>query len=143
MRPIVTAVEIPAPIRVVWDALAAVETHGDWMTDAESIRFLSEQRSGAGTVIRVRTRVGPLRVDDDMEFIEWEPPRRMVVHHIGRVSGNGEFLLKEAPDGTRFTWTEDLHFPWYFGGPLGLIAARAILRRAFQANLKRFAASLG
>jgi carbon monoxide dehydrogenase subunit G len=143
MRPIVTVVEIPAPIRVVWDALAAIETHADWMTDAESIIFLSERRSGPGTVIRVRTRVGPLRIDDDMEFIEWEPPRRMAVRHIGRVSGTGEFLLTEGPDGTRLTWTEVLRFPWYFGGPLGLLVARPILRRVFKANLGRFARSLG
>lgn len=142
MRPIVISIDIPATTKRVWDALAAVETHSDWMTDAEAIVFLSEQKSGKGTRIRVRTRVGPLRVHDDMEFIDWEPPHRMVVRHIGRIGGSGEFLLSTIATGTRFTWEESLRFPWYFGGPLALVLARPVLRRIFTANLERFAATL-
>lgn len=142
MRPIVTSIDIPAPTKRVWDALAAVDTHSDWMTDAESIVFLSEQRSGKGTRIRVRTRVGPLQVHDDMEFIHWEPHHQMVVRHVGRIGGRGEFLLSTTATGTRLTWEESLRFPWYFGGPRAQVVARPILRRIFAANLERFAATL-
>jgi carbon monoxide dehydrogenase subunit G len=142
MAPIVTSLVISAPIQDVWDGLAAVETHADWMTDAESIVFVGERRSGAGTRIRVRTKVGPLRVDDVMEFTAWDPPQTMTVRHVGRIGGGGEFRLTEQDGGTRFTWVEDLRFPWYFGGALGWFFARPILRRIFAANLARFAATV-
>lgn len=140
--PIITHVDIDAPIERVWERLASVESHADWMTDAESIVFLSDEKSGVGTRIRVRTRVGPLRVDDVMEFTEWEPPRLMTVRHVGRVGGGGEFRLHDEGGNTRLTWVEHLVFPWYFGGAVGLALARPVLRRIFAANLKRFAATV-
>lgn len=142
MRPIVTSIDIPAPPEQVWDALAAIGTHSNWMADAESIVFLTEQESGKGTRIRVRTRVGPIQINDDMEFIDWEPHHRMAVRHIGRIGGRGEFLLSATATGSRFTWEESLRFPWYLGGPLVLTVARPVLRRIFAANLERFAATV-
>jgi uncharacterized protein YndB with AHSA1/START domain len=142
MRAIVNSVEIEAPIDRVWEALAAVDRHAEWMTDAESIEFLSERRSGSGTRIRVRTRVGPLRVDDDMEFSVWEPPHRMAVRHVGRIRGGGHFHLAPTATGTQLTWGETLVFPWYLGGVVGRLLAGPVLRRVFAANLERFAATI-
>ena len=37
---------------------------------------------------------------------------------------------------TKFTWNEDLEFPWYFGGRLGeIIAGRFVLRFVWNRNL--------
>ncbi len=110
------------------------------MADAESIEFISDRTSGIGTRIRVRTRVGPLRVDDEIEFTSWRPSSEMAVQHLGRIGGTGEFLLEETGGGTLVTWVEALEFPWYFGGRLGLTVARPALRRAFASNLHNFAA---
>lgn len=140
MRPIVTSIEIAAPVDRVWAALAAVEMHSEWMSDATSIIFLSDKRTGVGTRVRVKTRFGPLRIDDDMEFTEWTSPNLMTVNHVGRIGGRGEFRLSENEgDRTTFTWVEDLIFPWYYGGWFGVAMTRPILRRQFSANLKRFA----
>ena len=138
MKPITNTIVVQAPIEVVWDTLADVESHESWMTDAESIEFLSETRSGAGTRIVVRTRVGPLRSDDTMEFVAWEPPTRMTVVHVGAVRGEGEFTLSPVSGGTKVTWTERFRFPWFLAGPIGAWLARPILGRIFAANLRRF-----
>jgi hypothetical protein len=55
------------------------------------------------------------------------------------VSGSGIFTLEPIDLGrrTRFTWSEDLRFPWYMGGPIaGLIGGRAVLRRIWLRNLR-------
>ena len=53
-----------------------------------------------------------------MEITEWEPERSMGVRHSGIVTGTGVFTLEpiDLERRTRFTWTEDLRFPWYLGG---------------------------
>lgn len=129
---------VPAPIQEVWEDVARLETHTQWMADAASIDFVGEQRSGAGTEIVVETRVGPLRTSDRLEFVRWDPPRRMEVLHSGIVQGSGAFTLSEEATGTRFTWSEDLHFPWYLGGQVAAAVAAPILRRIWKGNLDRY-----
>ena len=45
----------------------------------------------------------------------------------GLVTGTGRFTLEPLDDGrrTRFTWEEELTFPWWLGGPLGAARRRA------------------
>ncbi|MBT8211655.1 MAG: SRPBCC family protein [Acidimicrobiia bacterium] len=134
------SVDIPAPPSAVWADIADVGSHVEWMADAEEIRFLSEQHSGVGTRMEVLTRVGPLSTTDIMEFTAWEPPHRMAIRHEGLVTGEGEFLLEEIPEGTRFIWSERLTFPWYAGGPATALAATPVLAAIWRRNLKRLAA---
>lgn len=136
-------VDAGEPIAVVWDALADLSSHVDWMADAESIEFVGDQRDGVGTVMRVLTTVGPLRTTDVMIVTEWVERDRIVVKHTGTVSGVGAFKLVETPDGTRLDWSEDLQFPWYLGGEAAAKAASPVLRRIWRANLDRFVRSLG
>jgi hypothetical protein len=84
----------------------------------------------------VETRVGFLRTRDVMEFVAWEPPRRMAIRHQGLVTGEGEFILTEIDETTTlFAWREVLRFPWYFAGPLGEIVASPILKAIWRRNL--------
>jgi carbon monoxide dehydrogenase subunit G len=138
-RTIEVSVPIPAPIESVWDDLARIETHAEWMTDAVAIEFLSEARQGVGTRIRVPTKIGPLTTVDYMTFTEWEPPNRMAIAHEGKFTGTGEMVLRAANDGTVLTWREQVHFPPRFAGPLGEWVAAPILRHVWRTNLNRFA----
>ena len=54
------------------------------MADAEVIRFLTEQTAGVGTRFECVTKVGPIRLTDEMEITEWEPGRAMGVRHERR-----------------------------------------------------------
>lgn len=137
MRPIEVSVSIPAPPDAVWADVERIEDHPEWMADAVGIDFSSSQRRGVGTRISVLTRVGPFRTTDEMEFTEWDPPRVMGVSHRGLFTGVGRFTLQPEGDGTRFTWTERIEFPWFLGGPLGALMARPILTRVWRGNLRR------
>ncbi len=132
--------EYAAPPAEVWRVLEPVETHIDWMVDAESIRFVTDQTRGVGTTFDCVTRIGPIRLTDRMEIVEWEPDRAMGVRHDGVVTGTGRFTL-EPLDGdrrTRFTWDEELRFPWWLAGPVGAaIGGRTVMPRIWRGNLER------
>lgn len=135
-------VDIEAPIATVWGAAADLATHVEWMVDAESITFLGEERHGVGTRMAVRTVVGPFRTTDVMEVVEWDEPRLIGVRHDGLVTGTGRFTLTPLAGVTRLTWTEDLSFPWWVGGPVTASAARPVLAWIWRRNLRGLQARL-
>jgi Polyketide cyclase / dehydrase and lipid transport len=112
------------------------------MADAVSIVFDGPLRRGVRTRMWCVTAVGPIRVIDHMEITAWEPERTIGVRHDGIVSGSGAFTMEPIDEGrgTRFTWTERLHFPWYLGGPLGAFVGRPVLARIWRRNLDGLAA---
>ena len=124
----------------VWAVIEPIESHVDWMADAEVIRFRTEQTRGSGTTFDCVTRVGPIRLTDRLEITEWEPGKAMGVRHSGLVTGTGRFTLEPLDGGrrTRFTWQEDLDFPWWLGGPLGeRVGGQQVMRRIWAGNLRR------
>ena len=140
MARIEVSVDIAASPETVWSDVSVLESHVEWMADAESIEFDSDSRAGVGTVMRVLTKVGPLHTTDIIRVLEWDPPHRIGVRHEGLVTGTGEFNLVPTPDGTRFVWAEDLEMPLYFGGRLGAAVAKPILELIWRKNLQRLAA---
>jgi len=129
---------IGAPVEHVWATVEDIATHTDWMADAESIEFLTEQRAGVGTEFDCRTRVGPFTTVDRMRVTEWEPSASMGIEHRGLVTGTGRFTLTGLGTAmTEFCWTEDLVFPRSMGGGIGERAGRPVLERVWRANLRR------
>ena len=124
---------VPATVERVWDDVRDLGSHVEWMADAEEIRFTSESRSGVGTTFDCDTKVGPLRLVDRMEVVEWQEREAIGVRHTGLVTGTGRFTLEREGDGTRFTWEEELAIPWWLGGPL----AAPVLRLVWVRNLRR------
>jgi hypothetical protein len=138
------AVTIDAQPAQVWADLQAVETHVEWMEEAVAIRFIGSQRRGVGTTYECDTAVGPFRLTDVMEITEWEPGRSMGVRHVGLVTGTGVFTLRrKRRNRTRFTWTEQLVFPWWLGGPITALGAKPVLTRIWRRNLRSLAARFG
>ncbi len=138
MTQIRVAIELDAPPSRVWEVVEPIERHVDWMADAVAIRFHGDQTRGVGTTFDCDTKVGPIRLTDEMAITEWEPERAMGVRHEGIVTGSGVFTLDPIDLGrrTRFTWTEDLRFPWYLGGRLGeLVGGRVVMRAIWRRNL--------
>ena len=137
------SVVIAAPRERVWTAAADLASHDEWMTDAESITFLSDRRSGVGTKMEVATRVGPLRTTDIMQVTDWVEGSKIGVRHTGLVTGEGAFELTSVDaDTTTFAWRERLSFPWYLGGPITAWFAAPVLRRIWKSNLDRLRAHL-
>jgi carbon monoxide dehydrogenase subunit G len=133
-----TSVTIDATPEQVWDDVRHIESHVEWMADAVAIRFTSDTTKGVGTTFDCDTKVGPFRLTDRMEITEWDDTRRMGVRHVGLVTGSGVFTLEPSAEGsTAFTWTEQLTFPWWMGGPLGALASRPVMRWIWRRNLSR------
>lgn len=139
------SIVVPAEPAVVWADLRHIARHVDWMSDASSIRFLSEATEGVGVRFECATRVGPIRLIDRMEVTEWRDGQSIGIHHRGVVSGTGRFALTPLRGSggethTQFEWTETLQFPWWMGGAVGAVLARRVLRAVWSRNLSRFAA---
>lgn len=84
-----------------------------------------------GTSFECDTKVGPLRLTDRMEVTEWEEGHLIGVRHHGLVTGKGRFTIERLDRGerTRFTWEEELAFPWRLATPvLGAIWRRNLSR---------------
>ena len=129
---------IDAPPRQVWAQVRDIATHVGWMADAEAIRFTSRRRRGVGTTFECDTRVGPITLTDVMEVTSWVERREIGVHHTGVVTGTGRFTLRRARGGrTRFTWEEQLRFPWWLGGPVGSLVGAPVLWWVWRGNLRR------
>jgi uncharacterized protein YndB with AHSA1/START domain len=135
MTAISVSTTIAAGPEAVWAAIEDVSTHVRWMADAVAIRFTTAARTGVGAAFDCDTKVGPLRLTDRMEVTEWDPPHAMGMRHVGVVTGSGRFTLERASAGTTFTWTEDLAFPRWAGGPVAGVAVAPVLRRVWRRNL--------
>ena len=73
---------------------------------------------GAGAEVTGWTGIGPLGFTDPMVITEWDPPRRCVVTHTGRVvRGTGIFGVSPAGTGSRFAWIEDVQRHPRWEGP--------------------------
>ncbi len=132
------SITVRAPQHVVWAELADLASHTDWMRDARSIGFETQQRRGVGTRMVVETRIGPFRTVDVLEVTKWVEGEAIGVTHHGRVRGQGLFELGSNEKGTAVAWSERLLFPWYLGGPVAAALAAPVLRSVWRRNLASF-----
>jgi hypothetical protein len=139
-RDIAVSIELDASTERVWDLLEPVERHVDWMADAEAIRFIGDQTRGVGTQFICDTKVGPIRLSDEMLITSWVPNEEMGVVHRGLVTGRGTFRLTPIDLGRRcrMDWSETLSFPWWMGGPIGAFVGGFVLRQIWRRNLTAF-----
>ena len=86
MARVTQSVDIAAPVEAVWREAADLASHVEWMADAESIEFQTDQRTDVGTTMQVKTVVGPFRLMDVMEVTEWEAGRLIAVCSLSRRS---------------------------------------------------------
>jgi hypothetical protein len=78
-----------------------------------------------------------------MEIETWDPPRRCVVRHVGKVVRGTGIIEVAALDEDRsaLTWTEQLDLPFGAVGRVGWRLARPIAQWGLGVALRRFAAS--
>lgn len=137
------SIELAASPARVWEIVEPVERHVDWMADAVAIRFTNSQTRGVGTTFDCDTKVGPIKLTDRMEITEWVPEKSMGVKHVGIVTGTGVFTIEPLGNGqyTKFTWSEELTFPWWLGGPIGeVIGGNIVMKAIWRRNLKKLKA---
>jgi carbon monoxide dehydrogenase subunit G len=119
----------------VWRAVTDWPGQRRWML---ATRVHGDQGPGARVV--ARTGIGPLGFTDVMVVTEWDPPRRCVMRHTGRlVRGAGIFEITPGGEGCEFRWTEQLQLPLGVAGRLGWRLIRPLAQRGMDVSLRRFA----
>ena len=140
MAEVVLSVEVGAPAAEVWAAAVDWESQREWMIGTHVWQTTGGPTS-VGSRIAAFTGVGPLGFLDTMQVTHWQPPRRCLVRHDGRVvRGTAAFEVEELPEGrARFVWSEWLELPLGRLGQAGWLVVSPIARVALQVSLRRFA----
>jgi hypothetical protein len=130
------SVDVAATPERVWDAAVDWDRQHEWMA-------LTRVRGGQGPGARLEafTGVGRLGFVDPMTVTTWDPPRRCVVRHDGRVvRGTAAFEVVPLPGGqARFVWTEWLVLPLGLVGELGFALLKPLIRWPLVWSMRRFA----
>ena len=126
---------VPATPEHVWQAVVDWAGQHRWMLGTRV-----HGGHGLGATVVARTGIGPLGFTDTMVVSEWDPPRRCVVRHTGRVvRGAGIFEVSPSGAGAEFRWAEQLDLPLAAAGRLGWPLVRPLAQRGMDASLRRFA----
>jgi len=134
-------VEIASRVVVSADPERVWRAAVDWPTQH---RWLWGTRvrggEGLGASVVAWTGIGPIGFTDTMVITQWDPPRRCVVRHTGRVV-RGDGIFEVVPCGTtcEFRWIEQLQLPLGALGRLGWRVVGPLAQRGLDASLRRFA----
>ena len=129
---------MPGPAEIVWSLITDWEHQDDWMLEASDFEVVGEQREGVGVESRATVRIAGIRTRDTVRVSMWEPPRILVIDHLGWVEGSGEIQLQPVAEGTRMRWRETLFPPPKLGpfGRLGLRLMTPVMQRIFRRDLR-------
>ena len=96
---------------------------------------------GVGAQVIGRTGFGPAGFTDQMVITEWDPPRRCVVRHSGRlVRGLGVFEVMPRGAASEFRWAEHLELPLPpAAGRVAALLLAPVARGGLALSLRRFA----
>jgi uncharacterized protein YndB with AHSA1/START domain len=139
MATVTATIDVDATVEETWEAAIDWAQQGRWVL-ASSVKVTSGDGRGVGATVEARTGIGPLALHDPMEIVEWDPPKRLVLRHVGPfVRGDAIYELERHPgERSRLVWTETLEAP----GPLlrGLYAVGVPLFGVMiRLSLRRFA----
>lgn len=134
-------VDVNAPAEAVWRAVTDWPGQGEWMLGTRVEVTSGGDGRELGAALRAVTGIGRLGVVDTMDVVEWDPPRRCVVRHTGKVvRGDGVFeVLELGPERSRFLWTELLDLPLGALGRAGWPLVRPAFRAGVEASLRKMA----
>lgn len=133
-------VVIEAPPETVWAAVTDWPRQSEWMLGT-TVRSTDLDGVGVGGGLEAFTGVGRLGFVDTMVITEWDPPRRCVVQHTGKiVKGLGIFEVLALPEGrSRFVWAEELDVPLGVLGRLGWPVVRPGFAWGVRRSLQKLA----
>jgi len=134
-------VDVDAPVEAVWQTVTDWPGQGEWMLGTRVEVEGGGEGRHLGARLRAITGVGPLGFADTMEIVEWEPPRRCVVRHTGKVvRGEGVFeVVPLGQDRARFLWYELLDLPLGVVGALGFKVVAPVFRLGIARSLAAMA----
>ncbi|MCA1823940.1 MAG: SRPBCC family protein [Frankia sp.] len=137
MAELAVSVDVAVDAQQLWDLVVDWPRQGEWV-------FLTTVRgdgNALGGRLEAVTGRGRLRFVDPMEIVTWDPPRRCVVRHHGKVvRGSAAFEVEDrGPGQSRFTWVEWLELPLGIVGQLGWLVVRPLVAATIRLSLRRLA----
>ena len=139
---------MPTPLRIAAQVTVAAEPAATWRAAVDWPRqreWIWATRvsggHGPGAEVTGWTGIGPIGFTDPMVITEWDPPRRCVLKHTGRlVRGTGVFEVVPHGPGSQFRWTEHLQLPVPPAvGRLAGLVVTPVAEWALRSSLRRFA----
>ena len=91
---------IPVTPDRIWAVLADPGSYGYWVVGSDTIRDADGGWPQPGTKIHHRVGAGPLKLNDDTQVVESDPPRRLVLHARARPFGTARVALELTAEGT-------------------------------------------
>ena len=76
---------MPGPPEVVWALITDWEHQDDWMLEASDFEVIGDQREGVGVEAKATVRIAGIKTRDTVRVSMWEPPRILVIDHLGWV----------------------------------------------------------
>lgn len=140
MAELVASIDVDAPAETTWAALTDWDRQGEWML-ATTTRATRHGGRGVDAGIVAFSGVGRVGLRDPMVITAWDPPRRCVVAHTGRViRGAGAFDVESlSAHRSRCVWSEWLEVPFGGVGELGFRLVRPMIAAGLAGSLRRFA----
>ena len=140
MAELCLSVDVDASPADVWAAATDWRNQSAWMLGTV-VTPVAGGGQGVGGRITARTAVLGVGFDDPMRITVWDPPRRCLVVHEGRVvRGSGLFEVVDLGNGrSRFVWSEWLELPLGLVGQVGWLLLRPVFALGVQLSLRRFA----
>ena len=127
----------PGPPEAIWELITDWEHQDDWMLEASDFVVISDHREGVGVEAEATIRIGGMKTRDRVRVAEWDPPRRLVIEHLGWVTGRGAIdLTPLAGDRTHIAWREELHPPLGLLGAAGMRGFKPLMGRIFRRDLR-------
>ncbi|HYP23935.1 MAG TPA: SRPBCC family protein [Actinomycetota bacterium] len=125
------------PPESIWDLITDWEHQDDWMLEASDFVVVSDVREGVGVEAEATIRIGGITTRDRVRVGEWDPPRRLVIEHLGWVTGRGIIeLTPVAGRRTHVWWREELSPPLGVLGAIGMTAFKPLMARVFRRDLR-------
>ena len=134
------AIEITAPPERIWPFFVEPEKVLQWYSTFRRFDYTSNQRRGVGTPFYIEEQAGGSLMKIHFESTEWKENEKLAFR---MVSGSGVksyaqvWLLEATPSGSRFTFMEEIEFPFgIIGKFIGLIAQRMSVATVNKLQLK-------
>jgi hypothetical protein len=145
MKPVTASIDVPQPRESVYAVRAVMANHEPFTNHMLVDWTYSGPPSGVGSKAHVKTKIGGLTDEADIEVVEVEPGRMIRERNVGakgkRVA-HGTYELSDLPDGgTRIEFTWKLDQAPLADRALGPVL-RGMLTRGNEKAMQRLAAQL-
>jgi uncharacterized membrane protein len=137
-EPIRMEVVVDAPIADTWSVLKDIPLQREWMREMVEVNVNTPGPVAVGTRAESIVRIFGIPAPDPVEVVEFEPPTRYGIRHVGWFKGTGLITLESGAGDTATTvrWEETLVPPLLPN--LGAPVMASALQPVFQADLVRF-----